>query len=102
MTPNTCPEDGRMHVWMGGQYRGRTEGRKNGRVGGRAEDASTQSGRYMEEWNGVHRPETCLPGTRYTVLRGTIVNRTYDTDKKLHIYLFFIPIFRPIYYGPPK
>ena len=36
-----------------------------------------------------------------TVLRGTIVNRTYDTHKKLYISLFLLTIFGPIYYGPP-
>ena len=36
------------------------------------------------------------------LLRGTILNRTYGTDKKLYISLFLPTIFGPIYYGPPK
>ena len=34
------------------------------------------------------------------VLRGTILNRTYRTDKKLYILFFVLTIFGPIYYGP--
>ena len=37
----------------------------------------------------------------FTILRGTIVNRIYGTVKNLLIYLFFLTIFGPIYYGPP-
>ena len=33
-------------------------------------------------------------------LRGTMVNRTYGTHKNLHIYLFLLTIFGPIYFGP--
>ena len=36
-----------------------------------------------------------------TLLRGTIVNRTYDTHENLYISLFLPTIFGPIYYGPP-
>ena len=36
------------------------------------------------------------------LLRGTIVNRTYGTHKHLHIFLFLLTIFDPIYYGPPQ
>ena len=39
--------------------------------------------------------------SRVGLLRGTIVNRTYGVHKKLHIYLFLLTIFGPIYYGPP-
>ena len=35
------------------------------------------------------------------LLRGVIVNRAYGTHKNLHIYLFLLTIFGPIYYGPP-
>ena len=37
------------------------------------------------------------------LLRGTMVNinRTYGTQKHLHVYLFLLTIFGPIYYGPP-
>ena len=35
------------------------------------------------------------------VLRGTIVNRTYGTNKNLDNSLFLQPIFGPIYYAPP-
>ena len=34
-------------------------------------------------------------------IRGTIVNRTYGSHKNLHISLFLLPIFGPIYYAPP-
>ena len=34
------------------------------------------------------------------LLRGTLLNRTYGTDKNLHILLFLLEIFGPIYYGP--
>ena len=40
-------------------------------------------------------------GQRCTTCGGTIVNRTYGTHKKQHIYLFLPTIFGPIYYGPP-
>ena len=30
----------------------------------------------------------------------TTVNRTYGIHKNLYIYLFFLTIFGPIYYGP--
>ena len=35
------------------------------------------------------------------LLRGTIVNRTYGTHKKLYIHLLLLTICGPIYYGPP-
>ena len=35
------------------------------------------------------------------LLRGTLVNRTYGGQKKLHIHLFLPTIFGPIYYRPP-
>ena len=35
------------------------------------------------------------------LLRGTIVNRTYGTHKKLDTSLFVLIIFGPIFYGPP-
>ena len=35
------------------------------------------------------------------ILRGAIVNRTYGTHKNLYTSLFLLPIFGPIYYGPP-
>ena len=35
------------------------------------------------------------------LLRWTIVNRTYGTHKKQYIYVFFLTIFGPTYYGPP-
>ena len=35
------------------------------------------------------------------ILRGTIVNRTYDIHKNLYIGTFLITIFGPINYGPP-
>ena len=34
------------------------------------------------------------------LLRGTIVNRTYGTHKKLYIFLFLLTKFGPIYHGP--
>ena len=40
----------------------------------------------------------CLWGT---VLRGTIVKRTYGMHKNLYISLFLLTRFGPIYYGPP-
>ena len=36
-----------------------------------------------------------------TLLRGTIVNRTYGTHKIPYIYLFLLEKFGPIYNGPP-
>ena len=36
------------------------------------------------------------------LLRGTIVNRTYGTNKNLYVYSFSRTIFGPVYYGPPK
>ena len=39
--------------------------------------------------------------TLLILLRGIIVNRTYGTHKNLHIYVFSLTIFGPIYYGPP-
>ena len=36
-----------------------------------------------------------------TLLRGTTVNRTCGTHKNLHIYLFLLTIFCPVYCGPP-
>ena len=40
--------------------------------------------------------------TRYrVVLRGTILNRTYDAHKNLYISIFLRIIFGPIYYTPP-
>ena len=39
--------------------------------------------------------------TKIHLLRGTIVNRTYGTHKNLHVHLFLLTIFGPIYYGPP-
>ena len=35
------------------------------------------------------------------VLRGTIVNRTYGTDKNLYVEAFLPTIFSPVNYGPP-
>ena len=35
------------------------------------------------------------------LLRGAIVNRTYDTYRNLYIKLLSIKLFGPIYYGPP-
>ena len=35
------------------------------------------------------------------LLRGTRVNRTYGTHKKLDTYVFLLTVFGPIYYGPP-
>ena len=35
------------------------------------------------------------------LLRGTIVSRTYGTQKNLYISLFLLAIFGPIYYDPP-
>ena len=35
------------------------------------------------------------------LLRGTILNRTYGTHKKLYTSLFLPTIFGSIYYGPP-
>ena len=37
-----------------------------------------------------------------SLLRGTIVNRTYGKHKTLNISLFLLAIFGPIYYGPPS
>ena len=37
----------------------------------------------------------------FTLLRGTLVNRTYGEDKNLYIHLFLLTIFGPIYYRPP-
>ena len=36
-----------------------------------------------------------------TLVRGTIVNRTYGTSKNLCSYLFLVTIGGPVYYGPP-
>ena len=36
-----------------------------------------------------------------TLLRGTILNRTYGEYKNLYISLILLTIFGPIYYGPP-
>ena len=36
------------------------------------------------------------------LLRGAIVNRTYDKHKNLYISLFLLSRFGPFYYGPPK
>ena len=33
--------------------------------------------------------------------RGTTINRTYGTHKKLSIFLFLLTVFGPINYGPP-
>ena len=38
---------------------------------------------------------------RYLYVRGTIVKRTYGTNKKLYISLFFPTRFGPINHGPP-
>ena len=35
------------------------------------------------------------------LVRGTMVNRTYGTHRNLHISIFLLTIFGPIYYGPP-
>ena len=35
------------------------------------------------------------------LLRGTTLNRTYGTHKKLYISPFLLTIFGPTYYGPP-
>ena len=35
------------------------------------------------------------------LLRGAIVNRTYDIDKNLHIKPFLLTIFGPVNFGPP-
>ena len=35
------------------------------------------------------------------LLRGTILKRTYGTHETLYISLFLLPIFGPIYNGPP-
>ena len=35
------------------------------------------------------------------LLRGAIVNRTYDTHKNLYIKPFLLTIFGPVNYGPP-
>ena len=32
---------------------------------------------------------------------GGIVDRTYDTNENLYIYVFSLTIFGPVYYGPP-
>ena len=40
-------------------------------------------------------------GMRYILLRGTVVNRTYDTRKNLYTSSFLLTIFGPINYGPP-
>ena len=48
------------------------------------------------------RPVEC---TFLVLLRGTIVKRTHDTHKKtyqVYIYQFFLTIFGPINYDPPK
>ena len=34
-------------------------------------------------------------------ITGTTVNRTYGMLKNLHIYVFLLTVFVPIYYGPP-
>ena len=36
-----------------------------------------------------------------TLLRWTLVNRTYGEDKNLYINIFLLTIFGPIYYRPP-
>ena len=44
------------------------------------------------------------PSQRMTpalLLRGTILDKTYGTDKNLYILLFYYQKFGPIYYGPP-
>ena len=38
----------------------------------------------------------------YRLLREAILNRTYGTNKNLHISLFLLTISGPVYYAPPK
>ena len=49
---------------------------------------------------GNIRSTACRTG-RTLLITGVILNRTYDTHKNLHISLFLLEIFGPIYYGPP-
>ena len=37
-----------------------------------------------------------------TLLRGTVVNRTYSTHENLYMYPLFLTILGPIYCGPPQ
>ena len=39
-------------------------------------------------------------GEKAGLVRGTILNRTYGTDKNQLISIFFLTTFGPIYYGP--
>ena len=55
---------------------------------------------------GIYMRDTVFPLKKRTIhilggslLRGTIVNRTYGTHRNLYIYLFSLTIFGPIYYG---
>ena len=40
--------------------------------------------------------------SRFSLLRGNVLNRTYGRDKNLYISLFLLTMFGPIYYGPPE
>ena len=49
-------------------------------------------------------PRTIAALLRRNILRGTVLNRTYGTHKNLpgiYIYLLFVAVCGPIYYGPP-
>ena len=51
--------------------------------------------------NQVKFQVVCPQNGTVVLLRGGILNRTYDTHKKLDISVFLLTIFGPIYYGPP-
>ena len=46
----------------------------------------------------IHKADSCL-FSRYC--GGAVLSRTYDTYKDLYNSVFFLTLFRPIYYGPP-
>ena len=49
----------------------------------------------------VDRPSNILI-SEFHLLRGAIVNRTYDTHKNLYVSPFLLTIFGPVNYGPPE
>ena len=50
---------------------------------------------FLSYWASAYSQRVLL------ILRGAMLNRTYGTHKNPYIYLFFMTIFGPIYYGPP-
>ena len=75
--------------------------RKLGSAGGGGDPRGPEERSVSSSRNPRSSAAAASARPKVRLLRGTIVNRTYGTHKNLYIYPCLLPLFGPIYYGPP-